>query len=180
MRIIDPVVQWTRIASAGEDSLAHVPRWEGDRVSELAERGGASILVTGPTWPGLFDELDARHVAAASAGASAQWRDASQLINWTIVPGATEGWASRLRPKLARDEALRRCGAISRTSAGSTGPDPLARLARAPGRAARPRRRADGARARRGSLEGPQTDLTIGLMPGVRWERAEMTSARRR
>ena len=53
VRIIDPVVQWTRIAAANEDSLAHVPHWEVERVSELAERSGASILVTGPTWPGL-------------------------------------------------------------------------------------------------------------------------------
>ena len=40
VHIIDPVVQWTRIAAANEESLDHVPRWEADRVNELAERGG--------------------------------------------------------------------------------------------------------------------------------------------
>jgi aminopeptidase len=177
VRIVDPVVQWTRIASAEEASLAHVPRWEGDRISELAERGGASILVTGPTWPGLFDELDPRHVATASAGASAHWRDASQLINWTIVPCATEGWASRLRPTLARDEALsalwRDLAHVCRLDC----PDPLSDWRE---RMAVLRARAESLTALELDavrLEGPETDLTIGMMAGVRWERAEMTSA---
>jgi putative nucleotidyltransferase with HDIG domain len=176
VQISDPVVQWTRIAAADEDSLGHVPRWEADRVRELAERGGASILVTGPTWPGLFDELDARRVAMASAGPSAQWRDASQLINWTIIPAATEGWASRLRPKLARDEALSALWADLAHVCRLDGPDPVAEW----------RRRLADLRDRAAQLtaleltairfEGPDTDLTVGLMPGVRWDRAELTS----
>ncbi|MGO8907364.1 MAG: aminopeptidase [Solirubrobacteraceae bacterium] len=176
VRITDSVLQRTRIGAATEDSLEHVPRWERERVRELAERSGASILVTGPTWPGLFDQLDPRHVATASIGPSAQWHDASQLINWTIIPAATEGWASRLRPKLARDEALsalwRDLAYVCRLDAA----DPVDAW----------RQRLD-ALCRRAAwltaleltavrLEGPETDLTIGLMPGVRWEAAEMIS----
>lgn len=176
VQIIDPVVQWTRIAAADEASLAHVPRWESDRVSELAERGGASILVTGPTWPGLFDELDARRVAVASAGPSAQWRDASQVINWTIIPAATEGWASRLRPKLARDEALSALWADLARVCRLDGPDPVSdwreRLAALRDRAAW----LTSLELAAVHFDGPGTDLTVGLMPGVRWDRAEMTS----
>jgi putative nucleotidyltransferase with HDIG domain len=176
VRIVDPIVQWTRIASASEDTLADVPRWEASRVSELAERSGASILVTGPTWPGLFDGLDARHVATASAGPSAQWRDASRLINWTIIPGATEGWASRLRPKLARDEALAALWSDLAHVCRLDGPDPVGEWR---ARLAALRARADALTAMELDairFDGPQTDLTIGLMPGVRWERAEMVT----
>jgi putative nucleotidyltransferase with HDIG domain len=176
VRITDPVVEWTRIAAANEQSLGHVPRWEADRVRELAERGGASILVTGPTWPGLFDELDARRVAMASAGPSAQWRDASQVINWTIIPAATEGWASRLRPKLARDEALSALWADLAHVCRLDAPDPVAewrdRLADLRNRAAW----LTSLELAAVRFEGPETDLTVGLMPGARWDRAEMTS----
>jgi putative nucleotidyltransferase with HDIG domain len=176
VRITDPVTQWTRIAAASEDSLTHVPRWEAERINELAERRGASILVTGPTWPGLFDELDARHVAMASAGPSAHWRDVSQLINWTIIPAATEGWASRLRPKLARDEALSALWSDIAHACRLDGADPVGdwheRLAVLRARAAWLTALDLGAVR----FEGPDTDLTIGLMQGVRWDRAEMTS----
>jgi len=176
VQIADPVVQWTRISNANGDSLAHVPRWEGNRVNELAECAGASILVTGPTWPGLFNELDAHDVARASAGPSAQWREASQLINWTIVPAATEGWASRLRPKLARDEALSALWADLAYVCRLDGPDPVGdwqeRLAELRSRAAW----LTGLELAAVHVHGPETDLRIGLMPGTRWERAEMTS----
>ena len=61
-------------------------------------------------------------------------------------------------------------------SVGSNSPDPVGRLARASGR---PADRAEwltsfGLDALR--FEGPGTDLTIGLIPGVRWERAEMNT----
>jgi putative nucleotidyltransferase with HDIG domain len=176
VRITDPLVQWTRIAAAKEESLTHVPRWEGVRVIELAERGGASILITGPTWPGLFDELDPRQVAMASAGPTAQWRDASRQVNWTIVPAATEGWASALRPKLARDEALSALWADLAHVCRLDDTDPVEAW----------QMRLDALRARAAWLtsldlravhfKGSETDLTIGLMPDVRWERAEMTT----
>ncbi len=177
MRVTDPVIQRMRVAAGSEESLIHVPRWERDRVQELAERSGASILIAGPTCPGLFDGLDARRVATASAGPSAQWREANRVINWTIIPAATEGWASMLRPELARDEALSALWRDLAYVCRLDGPDPLADWHE---RLAALRRRAErltamGLAAVR--FEGPGTDLTIGLMAGVRWERAEMTSA---
>jgi putative nucleotidyltransferase with HDIG domain len=177
VRITDPVVQRLRVAAGSEHNLAHIPRWEGERVRELAERSGASILVTGPTCPGLFDELDPRHVAMASVGPSAQWREVSQLINWTIIPAATEGWASRLRPELARDEALSALWGDLAHACRLDVPDPLGNW----------RERLAALRTRAAQLtalelaavrfEGPGTNLTIGLIAGVRWERAEMRSA---
>jgi putative nucleotidyltransferase with HDIG domain len=175
--ITDPIVRAARIGAAPRDSLPHVPRWEAERVGDLIERGGASILVTGPTFPGLFDQLDPRRVALASAGPSAQWRDATRAINWTIVPAATEGWASELRPQLPIDEALSALWADLAHICRLDMADPIAAWGE---RLASLRRRAawlTGRELRAVRFEGPGTDLTIGLMAGVRWERAEMTSA---
>jgi aminopeptidase len=172
--ITDPVIQAARIGAAPGDSLRHVPSWEAERVRDLAQRGGASILVTGPTFPGLFDALDPRRVAQASAGPSAAWRDATRAINWTVVPAATEGWAAELRPQLAIDEAL--CalwadlGHICRLDTA----DPIRAWEE---RLEALRRRAAWLTARELSavrFEGPGTELTIGLLAGVRWERAAM------
>jgi len=178
VRITDPIAERARIGAAPEASLAHVPQWEAARVRELAECSGASILVTGPTFPGLFDEFDVRRVARASSGPSAQWRDATRVINWTIVPAATVGWASQLRPQLSADDALSALWGDLAHVCRLDEPDPIAawraRLATLRDRAAwLTALELDAIR-----FEGPETDLTIGLLPGVRWERPEMTTPR--
>ncbi|HEV2791286.1 MAG TPA: aminopeptidase, partial [Solirubrobacterales bacterium] len=176
VEITDPLVQAARIDAAPRESLDHVPRWEAERVRDLAARGGASILVTGPTCPGLFDGLDPRRVALASQGPSAEWRDATRAINWTIVPGATKGWAAELRPQLPIDEALAALWADIAHICRLDMPFPARAweelLAALRDRAAW--LTAQELRAVR--FEGPGTDLTIGLMEGVRWERAEMVT----
>lgn len=176
VEISDPLVQAARIGAAPQGSLDHVPSWEEQRVRDLAERGGASILVTGPTCPGLFDGLDPRRVALASKGPSAQWRDATRAINWTIVPAATQGWAAELRPQLPIDEAVAALWADIAHICRLDTSDPAAaweqRLAILRDRAAW--LTAQELHAVR--FEGPGTDLTIGLMEGVRWERPEMVT----
>jgi putative nucleotidyltransferase with HDIG domain len=176
VEISDPLVQAARIGAAPQASLDHVPSWEAKRVRDLAARGGASILVTGPTSPGLFDGLDPRRVALASQGPSAEWRDATRAINWTIIPAATEGWAAELRPQLPIDEAVaalwRDIAHICRLDTPSPGGAWQERLADLRERAAW--LTAQELRAVR--FEGPGTDLEIGLMEGVRWERPEMVT----
>jgi putative nucleotidyltransferase with HDIG domain len=176
VEITDPLVQAARIEAAPQASLSHVPAWERERVQDLTERGGASILVTGPTYPELLDRLDPRRVALASQGPSAQWRDATRAINWTIVPAATEGWAAELRPQLPIDEAVAALWADLAHVCRLDTPDPSGawkeRLADLRNRAAW--LTAQELHAVR--FEGPGTDLTIGLMEGVRWERAEMVT----
>ncbi len=174
VQLVDPVIQSVRIGAAPEATLAHVPGWEEKRVRDLADRGGASILITGPTFPGLFDRLDPRRLALASAGPSAQWRDATRSINWTILPAATEGWAARLRPQLATDEALSALWADLAHVCRLDQPDPVAAWRE---RLTELRRRAEWLTAldlEQLRFRGPGTDLIIGLIRDARWERAEM------
>nr|MDQ3724477.1 aminopeptidase [Actinomycetota bacterium] len=114
--------------------------------------------------------------ALASQGPSAEWRDATRAINWTIVPGATEGWAAELRPQLPIDEALAALWADIADICRLDMPFPRGaweeRLADLRDRAAW----LTAQELRAVCFEGPGTDLTIGLMEGVRWERAEMVT----
>ena len=178
VQIIDPVAERLRIGAADTADLEHVPPWQRDRIRDLTERSGASILVTGPTFPELFDGLDPRAVAAAASGPSAEWRNAGRTINWTIVPAATEGWAGKLRPQMAKDEALNALWGDLAHVCRLDEPDPVAAWRE---RLAVLRSRATwltelGLEAVR--FEGPGTDLRIGLIAGARWDRAEMTSAK--
>ncbi len=174
LRIVDPVVQRVHVGAAPARGLAYVPRWELERVRELAASAGASILVTGPSFPGIFDELDPARLIRASQGASAAWRDAARVINWTIVPAATPGWAARLRPELSEDDALSALWADLAHVCRLDEPDP--------GEAWRVRLEALHRRAawlselelRAVLLQGPGTELLIGLIDGVRWERPQM------
>jgi putative nucleotidyltransferase with HDIG domain len=177
VQVVDPVVERLRVGAAATADLARVPPWQRERVRELTERGGASILVAGPTFPGLLEGFDPRAVAAAGIGPSAEWRDAGRAINWTIVAGATEGWANRLRPQMAKDEALTQLWSDLAHVCRLDEPDPTAawreRLAVLRGRAAwLTELELDTVR-----FQGPGTDLTIGLKAGVRWGSAEMTAA---
>jgi leucyl aminopeptidase (aminopeptidase T)/HD-GYP domain-containing protein (c-di-GMP phosphodiesterase class II) len=174
VQLLDPVIQSLRVGGAPERDLAHVPSWERERVRDLAARGGASILVTGPTFPGLFDRLDPRRLALASTGPSGEWRDATRTINWTIVPAATPGWAAQMRPRLAIDEAL---SALWADLAHVCRLDLAAPAAAWQERLAALRRRAEwlaGLELAALRFRGPGTDLTVGLIPGGRWRSAVM------
>lgn len=176
VQLVDPVVQSVRVGAAPEQALGEVPGWETERVRELARRRGASILVAGPTYPGLFDQLDPRRVARAGTGPSAAWREATASINWTIVPAATEGWATALRPSLPIDEAVDALWGDLAHVCRLDQPDPVAAWCE---RLDLLRRRSDwltGLELDIVRLRGPDTELRIGLFPGARWERAAMTT----
>jgi putative nucleotidyltransferase with HDIG domain len=176
VQLSDPVVRWSQIDAGPSARLDHVPGWEADRVRELVARSGASILVAGPSFPGLFDGLDPRSVARASAGPSAQWREANRTLNWTIVPAATEGWARQLRPRLPGEEALSALWADLAHLCRLDEADPSAAWRE---RLSVLRERSDWLTSldlRAVRLTGPGTELSVGLIPGGRWACAEMAT----
>jgi putative nucleotidyltransferase with HDIG domain len=175
-RISDPVLERTRICAGPEDDIGHVPGWEAERIRDLARQKGASILVTGPTLPTLFDDLDPCKVAQAEVGPSAQWREAERAINWTVIPAATTGWAKQLRPELPDDEALRALWSDLAHACRLDESDPSAAWR---ARLTALRERAEWLSALQLDevrLRGPGTDLRIGLVPGARWECPQMTT----
>jgi aminopeptidase len=176
VRVFDPYLHRARIISGPVAALGYVPGWEVERVRELAAASGASIKVTGATEPGLFDDLDPALVARASTGPSAEWHAIELLVNWTVIPAATGGWANRLRPDLSGGQALDALWADLAYACRLDHPDPVVAW----------RDRLDELRLRADWLtglgldavrfSGPGTDLTIGLLAGARWERPELVT----
>src|SRR3712207_3444314 len=54
----DPHLKRTRVQYADDEVLDFVPSWYGERTLQLGEERGATISLSGPTEPYLFDDLD--------------------------------------------------------------------------------------------------------------------------
>src|SRR4051794_18401950 len=58
----DPHLKRARVQYAAEGVLDFVPDWYGKRTLELGEQRGATISLSGPTEPHLYDDLDAERL----------------------------------------------------------------------------------------------------------------------
>jgi aminopeptidase len=163
----DGHVKASRLRHAPEDSLSFVPDWFRRTHTEAVEHRAAWIAIFGDPDPGVFDGIDPARVGRDLMPFIPEGLEliASHEVNWTIVPGPSEGWARRLfgAPDVARLwEVL---APILRLDQ----PDPVAaweeHIARLQARAAAMNER--GFEAIR--FEGPGIELTVGLLEGARW-----------
>jgi aminopeptidase len=174
----DPWVKRARIQHADPDTLAFVPDWYGDRVLRLGKERAARIFITGPTAPGLLDDLDP---ALAGRDLLPRLAETGRIVserttNWTIVPFPTLAWARQVHPDLDDEQALARLA------------EEIAHVCRVdeedPVEAWRSRIEATAEAAQRLTerrfdalhFEGPGTDLTIGLLPTSRWANARFST----
>jgi len=168
VRYADDYVKRALIESGPEEMLDHSPQWLIDRIVALGERQGAAILVSGEAQPGLFRDLDGKRVGASrmSARVAAWLREVTERrVSWSIVGGATPGWADRMFGEPDVDRLWRAIAQTVRLDE----PDPVEAW-RAHGRLLHERaqhldeRGFDALRFR-----GPGTDLFVGLVPGGTW-----------
>jgi aminopeptidase len=167
----DPWVKRERILHADPDTLDFVPPWLGYRVEQLAERADATISITGIVSPQALDGVD----PGLAGRDQLPWvkergRAVSEkLINWTIVPCPHPAWAQLVFPGLPPEEAYEKLWQVLWHVLRLDEPDPakawderseaLKRCA-----AVLTERRFDAL-----ELEGPGTELTIGLLPSSTW-----------
>ena len=170
----DPWVKRARIEYAGEDTLDFVPPWIGERVLALGDHRAARIALSGPSAPGLLEDLDP---VRAGRDRLPSVKEAGKVVNerttnWAIVPCPTPAWATLVFPDLPEAEALAKLEEQIVHVMRLDEPDPIAAW----------RERADTLIGVAGRLsacafdalhyEGPGTDLTIGLIPGASWQAA--------
>jgi len=170
----DPYVKRARIQYAAEDTLDFVPPWIGGRVLELGEQHAARVALSGPVAPGLLEDLDP---VRAGRDRLPSVKEAGKVVNdrttnWTIVPCTTVEWAELVHPDLSGEEALAKLDEQIVHVLRLDEDDPIAAW----------KQRADTLVSAAGTLtgrgfdalhyEGPGTDLTIGLLPGAKWEAA--------
>src|SRR5215207_3385891 len=170
----DPWVKRARIQYAPEDTLDYVPPWLGERILALGEHRAARVALSGPTAPGLLEDLDPvragrdRLPSVTEAGMVVNDR----TTNWSIVPCTSPAWAALVHPGLGEDEALAKLDEQIIHVLRLDEDDPIAAW----------RARADALVCAAGRLtakgfdalhyEGPGTDLTIGLLAGAEWQAA--------
>jgi aminopeptidase len=183
-RFVDPTVfdghiKRIRLESAREETLDFVPEWWGQRILALGENHAARIAIAPTPDPGALAGADPERAAKDDLPFV---KESVSLIkarstNWTIVPFPTPGWAEKVHPGLASDEALHKLT------------DQLAHILRLdendPSAAWQARGDELNSIARRLSdkrfdalqFRGPGTDLKVGLFPSSRFVAARMTNA---
>ena len=175
----DAYVKHSRLAHAEEDTLGWVPPWLGQRMLDLGELRAANIALSGPSAPGLMDDIDP---ARAGKDRLPQIPEALQvihqgLINWTIGPGPTPEWAARVYPDLTPTAAYARLweelGHVLRLDE----PDPAAAWRARSAELIETATQLTELRLDSLHFLGPGTDLVVGLLPGSLWIAAAMTTA---
>ena len=161
---------------APEDQLEWTPPWHVARIDHIAENQGAIVILVGDAEPDLLADVDQQRVAKARmVELRKRYLElvAERRIAWAIVGCPNEGWAKAV---LGEPDVDRLWEAVASTVRLDE-PDPVAawrdHIATLKSRAsALNERRFDSVR-----LQGPGTDLTIGLTPRSRWVAAETETA---
>jgi len=155
-----------RIELGPDEALGYSPEWVKEMIR--ASAGNAMIATTGDPEPDLLADLDGERV-----GRDVQreiWEIRLQQlrensVNWVGVGAPSEGWARQVfgEPDLERLwEKVAFCMRLDEPDPVEAWREHLARLAQRTERLNE--LRADALRYR-----GPGTDLTVGLLPNVRW-----------
>jgi aminopeptidase len=170
----DPWIKRARVEHAREETLEFVPDWYGSRVLALGDQRAARIGLSGPSAPGLLEDLDPVRSGKDRLPAV---KESGQVVNdrttnWSIIPAPSPAWASLVFPDLPPEEALAALEERILHVLRLDEEDPIAAWrARADTLETAARRLTE-----RGfdalHYEAPGTDLTIGMLPGHRWDAA--------
>ena len=164
-----------RLRHAPADSLEFVPDWYQRLIADCVERRSAVIVVWGDPDPALLTDVDPARVGADHMPLTPSLFGAigGGEVNWTFVPGPCEGIAERLLGTPDLDQLW----SADRSHHPARPGRPRPGLAGSPGAARVPCEQL----AERGfdalHFFGPDTDLTVGLMPGARWMSGGITTS---
>jgi aminopeptidase len=167
----DPHLKRARVQHAADDVLDFVPAWYGERALQLGDERGATISLSGPIEPHLFDDLDPERLGRDVFPRVKEWTTVinERTVNWCVAPCPTPTWAELVHPDLDGQAALDKLWDeivhICRLDEGDPEKAWRERSAALAGAAQRlTERRFDAIQ-----LHGPGTDLTVGLLPTSRW-----------
>ncbi len=167
----DPYVKRSRLQHAPDDSLEFVPEWYGNRMLQLGD-------VRAAVSPGILNGVDPKRAGRDQLPDIRERLEIinKRLVNWTIMPFPTQPWAELVYPDLDGEAALARLTQELSHVCRLDEDDPVA--------AWRERKETLHSVAARLTehhfdairLEGPGTDLTVGLLPTSLWEGGSATT----
>ncbi|HEY5660806.1 MAG TPA: aminopeptidase [Gaiellaceae bacterium] len=167
----DPWLKRARVQYAADDVLDFVPSWYGERTLQLGEERAATILLSGPLAPHLYDDLDPGRLGRDVFPRVKEWTKVinERTVNWCIAPGPSDKWAELVHPELEPAEALEKLWEQVLHVCRMDEADPegawRARSDALKGVAERLTERHFDAI----HLQGGGTDVTIGLLPTSKW-----------
>ncbi|MDQ6835517.1 MAG: aminopeptidase [Actinomycetota bacterium] len=174
----DPHVQRVRLQHAPEEALGEVIPWVRERPLKLAEVGAALISLSGPVAPGLLDDLDPGRIGRDTVALKeAMMVLAQRALNWTIVPGPNAAWARLVHPGLEPDRAQDKLWEEIVHICRLDEKDPVSAWWERSAQLSDAARRLQDAQLDSLHFSGPGTDLTVGLLPGVRWNGGSFQTA---
>lgn len=167
----DPWVKRARLEFAPDESLDYVPPWIGERVLALGADRAARIALSGPSAPGLFDDLELRRVARDRLPAIPEVSQVTmqRTTNWTVVPCPTPSWAEVVHPNVPPDTALARLEAQIADVCRLDEDDPERAWEQRLGALERTASALTELRLGALRFDGPGTSLTVGLFSSSRW-----------
>jgi aminopeptidase len=178
LRVFDLHLKRARALHADPDTLGFVPPWYGEQVRAWGEHRCARIALSGPGDPHIMDGVDPELLGRDMLP---RVRESNQVVNerttnWSVVPCPTRDWALLVHPErdpaAALEQLWREIAHICRLGE----PDPVvawrARLDNLAGMC----RKLNALELDRLRFEGPGTDLIVGLLPGSRWQAAQMST----
>jgi aminopeptidase len=176
--VFDMHFKRARVLNADPDTLGFVPPWYGQRIRQLSERRSAVISLAGPAAPHVMDGVDPGLLGRDMLPRVRESIEAvnERTTNWTIAPCPTPEWAELVHPDLPPANALARLWQDVAHVCRLDEPDPVAawedRLSLLTSVASR----LDELPLDALRLEGPGTDLTVGLLPSARWMGARLST----
>ena len=169
----DQHVRRAMLEHAEDDVLEWTSPWALAEIEYLDEQHGASFAISGDPNPDIYAGLSGERVGRArprllaEKGFDALF--ARRTINWSSLALPNEGWARKVfgEPDVGRLwDLVARAVRLDESNPVAAWKTHIARLVERA--AALNERHFDAIRFR-----GPGTDLTIGLLPGSRWDAAE-------
>jgi aminopeptidase len=178
LTVFDVYLKRARALHADRDSLGFVPPWMGERMLALGELRCARIGMSGPVAPRAMDGIDPELIGLDALPRVPEsmkvLNDAT--TNWSVVPCPTQAWATLIHPRLEPPAALQRLWSEIAHVCRLDEPDPIAAWEARLDELSRVAESLDELHLDSLRFEGPDTDLTVGLLGASRWLAAKFTT----
>jgi aminopeptidase len=176
LSVFDVHLKRARLLHADRESLGYVPPWIGERTLALGDAHAARISLSGPAAPHALDDVDPRLIGLDMLPRIPESMTVvnDRTTNWTIVPAPTREWAMLVHPRLEPAAALDRLWAEIAHVCRLDEPDPAAAWQQRFDQLIRVAETLTARRFDAVHLEGPGTDLRVGLLASSHWIAASM------
>jgi aminopeptidase len=176
----DDQLRLIRYQYAAKDSFSEFPDWRTDAVNDYAREGDAILLISSDD-PDLFREQDPALIDTLRQTELKHLKPFSELqsknaMNWSIIAAPRAGWLRKILPDLPGEDREEKFWDMLFKICRIDKPDPVSAWFDHIHQLTTRRDYLNEKQYVALKLEGPGTDLTVGLPKGHIWGAARMTS----